>query len=71
MRKEIDYLKQENNELKLQGAKLQETVKQRKDIFKMMQGKHNDEDDDEERFQDDKNKDLGFGDRNPSYKKAM
>merc|ERR1711988_2081514 len=36
MKKEIDFLELENEQLKGQGASLQETVNQRQEIFNMM-----------------------------------
>jgi hypothetical protein len=39
MKKEIEFLAQENHQLNFKGAKLMETVNQRQEIFYMMQGK--------------------------------
>lgn len=39
MRKEIESIKVQNETLRAEGAKLQDTVKERKKIFNMMQGK--------------------------------
>lgn len=39
MRKEIESIKVQNDTLRAEGAKLQDTVKERKKIFNMMQGK--------------------------------
>jgi hypothetical protein len=52
MKKEIDFLILENDQLKGQGASLQETVNQRQEIFNMMFSKQIGE----EAQQDDANK---------------
>lgn len=47
MRKEIEALKEENRELKLQGAKLEEAVKERQHIFEITEDDKDVEGDDE------------------------
>jgi hypothetical protein len=74
MQKEIESLKQENENLIAQGAKVSEDVNQRKEIYNMMHGKKEGE---QEEVVDEKNKnkrkELPGDDLNDNqgYKKAM
>lgn len=74
MKKEIEFLAQENHQLNFKGAKLMETVNQRQEIFYMMQGKQNaDKDDDPAEGKLDakqQNAEVAFND-NSGYKRAM
>lgn len=71
MKKEIELLTHENRQLNLKGAKLQETVNQRQEIFYMMQGKQNMVQKEEEKVDEAKgNMDIAYAD-NAGYKRAM
>ena len=74
MKKEIEFLAQENHQLNFKGAKLMETVNQRQEIFYMMQGKQNAEKENEnvdgKLDAKQQNADIAFND-NSGYKRAM
>lgn len=77
MRKEIESIKLQNETLREEGAKLQETVKQRKKIFNMMHGKvdEDENEDNEKEIVDEKDRKrkgkLGLGkDKSEKEKKA-
>ena len=74
MKKEIEFLAQENHQLNFKGAKLQETVNQRQEIYTMMKGKQNAENGEDipEGKQEAKspNGEAAFND-NSGYKRAM
>ncbi len=81
MKKEIDSFRQQNEGLKEQGAKLRDTVEQRKKIVKMqgnMEAEELESEDEEQPNQEDHKKDgkpkiqqEKNQKDNPGYKKAM
>ena len=68
MKRDIEMLKQENKQLKLQGANLQRTVTQREEIHELMKGKNNMQRKTE--IEDLNSKEANFK-NNPAYKRAM